>query len=368
VVCPTQAILVGDLNDNSSRLSEFVHRNPVATRRPEKNTQPKLYYHDAHQATLDPLAARRPDGGLFVWSEQIESPHHLVSGHPGETSSSASALLSYDVPHSIPWDWRVSLYTLTKAIAAGTYLVALLLMLFGRLQSTGPLWQWAAPIVSGLFLAITGGLLIWDLEHPERFYLIFTRSHWKSWLVRGAYIIGGFSLILALHFLATLLDRADWQRWLGLPGLPLAVMTSIYTAYLFAQAKARDLWQSPLLPPHMLVQTLMAGSAALLIPAVLLEPAAVAPLSWLLAATSLIHILLVVGEITLPHGTAHVELAVHEMTAGRYRRAFRIGILLAAIAMAAPWINPLMTAPIALVGLFAYEHAYVQAGQSVPLA
>ena len=145
-------------------------------------------------------------------------------------------------------------------------------------------------------------------------------------------------------------------------------MTSIYTAYLFAQAKARDLWQSPLLPPHLLVQTLMAGSAALLIPAALIEPAAVVPLSWLLATTSLAHILLTVGEISLPHATAHVELAMHEMTAGRYRTAFRTGLLLAAIAIAAPWLGPLVTAPIALVGLFAFEHAYVQAGQSVPLA
>ena len=36
-----------------------------------------------------------------------------------------------------------------------------------------------------------------------------------------------------------------------IPGIPLAILTAIYTAYLFAQAKARDLWQNPLLPPHL---------------------------------------------------------------------------------------------------------------------
>ena len=67
-----------------------------------------------------------------------------------------------------------------------------------------------------------------------------------------------------VHFLAALGGRDDWSRALALAGVPLAVLTAVYTAYLFAQAKARDLWQSPLLPPHLLVQAVLAGAAALL--------------------------------------------------------------------------------------------------------
>ena len=36
-------------------------------------------------------------------------------------------------------------------------------------------------------------------------------------------------------------------------------MTAIYTAYLFAQAKARDMWQNPLLPPHSVGAGFVAG-------------------------------------------------------------------------------------------------------------
>src|SRR5213079_404574 len=140
---------------------------------------PKLFYKGAHQATLDPLAARRPEAGLFMWSEQQQSSVQVVSCNPTFNNSSAAALLSYDVAHSIPWDWRVSLYTWTKGIASGVYLVAALLVLFGFLGSQSALWLWVAPVISGIFLAITGGLLIWDLEHPERFYLLFTRPQWK---------------------------------------------------------------------------------------------------------------------------------------------------------------------------------------------
>jgi ferredoxin len=72
VVCPTQAILVGDMNDPDSYVAQIINRDTVAVRRPEKETLPKLFYKGAHQATLDPLAARRPEGGLFMWSEQQE--------------------------------------------------------------------------------------------------------------------------------------------------------------------------------------------------------------------------------------------------------------------------------------------------------
>src|SRR5215475_8521252 len=134
VVCPTQAILVGDLNNPTSSVSHAVGRTSVMVRRPEKDTRPKLFYRGAHQATLDPLAARRPEGGLFMWSEQQEGASYVTSGNPNFNNSSAAALLSYDVAHSIPWDWRVSLYTWTKGIASGVYLVACLLVLLGVLE------------------------------------------------------------------------------------------------------------------------------------------------------------------------------------------------------------------------------------------
>src|SRR5258705_466251 len=218
----------------------------------------------AHQATLDPLAARRPAGGLFMWSEQRETPEHVVAGNPTFNNSSAAALLSYDVSHSIPWDWRVSLYTWTKGISAGVYLVASLLVLFGYLRSDSSLWLWAAPVLSGAFLGLTGALLIWDLEHPERFFLIFTRPQWRSWLVKGAFIIAGYTLLLALHFLASWLGSRSFQSWLMIAGIPLSILTAIYTAYLFAQAKARDMWQNPLLPPHLLIQASLLVSPSLL--------------------------------------------------------------------------------------------------------
>jgi Fe-S-cluster-containing dehydrogenase component/formate-dependent nitrite reductase membrane component NrfD len=363
-VCPTQAILVGDPDDPTSRVAEVVNRQPVDVRRPEKGTRPQVFYQGAHQATLDPLAARRPDGGLFAWSEQAGP---VVSGAPEGTTSSAAALLSFDIGHSLPWGWRVSLYTWTKGLAAGIYLTALLLVLGGRLPDTSPLWLWAAPVGSGFFLALTGLLLIWDLKHPLRFHLLFTRPQWRSWLVRGAFVIVAFGLVLAVHFAAGFPGWRGLQRGLMVPGAPLAALAAAYTGFLFAQAKARDLWQSPLLPPHLVVQAFLASAAALLPVAAWLQPDLTGTLAWILAGGALVHLLFVVGETSLPHGTAHAKLATHNLVRGPQAPFFWAGVAGVAVGLAAPWIG-LWAFPFALLGLLAHEHAYVTAGQSVPLA
>ena len=392
VVCPTQAILVGDMNDTDSYVAQIVNREAVAVRRPEKETLPKLFYKGAHQATLDPLAAKRPEGGLFMWSEQQSGTDLVVAGNPQYNNSSAAALLSYDVAHSIPWDWRVSLYTWTKGIASGVYLVAALLVLMGFMGVSSPLWLWAAPVVSGAFLAITGGLLLWDLEHPGRFYMIFTRPQWRSWLVKGAFIIAGYTIVLAAHFIASLAGSQSVQSWLMIAGIPLSVATAIYTAYLFAQAKARDLWQNPLLPPHLFFQAVLLG-AGVLVPvaefnqrwgnsrglAFFLDYSFydVERMAWILAITSLIHLLMVWGEVSLTHPTSHSRLAVWEMVKGRYKNEFWMGIILSFFGGLLPLLGVLNVmdmnfavagSPLALIGMMMFENAYVQAGQSVPLA
>jgi Fe-S-cluster-containing dehydrogenase component len=365
VVCPTEAILVGDLNDPDSKVAQIVFRDVVNVRRPEKETHPKLFYKGAHQATLDPLAAQRPEGGLFMWSEQGNLPNQVTSGHPKEFNNAASAVLSYDVPHRMPWDWRVSLYTWTKAIAAGVYIVALMLIGLGIISWNDGAWRFAAPGLGLIFLALTGALLIWDLEHPERFYMIFTRPHWKSWLVRGGFIIGAFGLVLALHLIASLLLAPGLARALAWAGLPLAAATAAYTAYLFAQSKARDLWQSPLLAPQMLVQSVLAGSAALLPFAT--GSLMAGALAEFIGAAAGITLLFVFFETTMVHVTAHSKLAVWEMTRGRYAAFFWVGVLLLLGGALTPWLGGI-AALAGLLGLLLYEHAYVQAAQAVPLA
>ena len=367
VVCPTEAILIGNLKDPESRVAKFVNRDVVAVRRPEKETLPKLFYKGAHQATLDPLAARRPDGGIFMWSEQGQGlPHEVLSGHPGQANNVAAAMLAYDIPHRAPWGLPVSAYVWTKAIAAGSYLVTASLILLGRLDTTSVLWKWTTPLLSALFLAITFILLIADLEHPSRFYMILTRPQWRSWIVRGAVILTGFSAVLAAHLLWSFLGNGP-PRSLAIIGALLAIASGTYTAWLFAQAKARDLWQSPLLPLMHLVASVVAGAAALVIAAAVIAPELVPLLVVVTAVATALHLILIAAEIFTPHPTAHARLAVREMIAGRYRIEFAAGVILQLLGLINLSFRVEATVLI-LLGLLLYEHAHVGAGQAVPLA
>jgi hypothetical protein len=121
------------------------------------------------------------------------------------------------------------------------------------------------------------------------------------------------------------------------------------------------------LPPHLAVQAVLAGAAVLLPVDAVLDAGAGDALARVVAVAALAHLLMVAGEVTLAHPTAHARLAAWEMTSGRYAAWFRSGVVLVAGGLAAPLLGA-WAAPLALAGLLAHEHSYVQAGQSVPLA
>ena len=67
IVCPTQSIVAGDLDDPTSRISVTLARHDTTVRAPEQGTRPKLFYKGADEAALDPAAdghrGRRHDLG-----------------------------------------------------------------------------------------------------------------------------------------------------------------------------------------------------------------------------------------------------------------------------------------------------------------
>ncbi len=365
VVCPTEAILVGDLGDGSSRVSGLVASGAATVRRPEKGTRPRLFYVGAHEATLDPLAARRPTGDLFVWSQQ--GLGRAAVPDAWNPTVAADVTLAYDVPRQIPWGWRVSLSTWTKSVAAGAYLVALLMVALGGLPAEDTLWQWLAPAIALAFVAATAGLLVTDLERPARALLILTRPQAGSWLVRGAAILCAYGLTLVAHLGAAWTGSRSLQTAVMVPGFALAILTAVYTAYLMAQARGRDLWQSPLLPVHFGVQAFVAGAAALGVLGPWLGADASRLVGIIAGAACLAHLLAVLAGASVPAPTAHAREAARAMTHGRFARTFWASVALVGVGALTPWAGA-PAAIAALAGLWAHGHAHLRAGQVVPLA
>jgi hypothetical protein len=136
----------------------------------------------------------------------------------------------------------------------------------------------------------------------------------------------------------------------------LAAATALYTAFLFGQAKGRDLWQSSLLGPHLVVQALVAG-AALFVPEWL---------GWLLPLNGL----LVAGEVWGRHATEDARRAAHLI---QDDVRFTTGVLAVGhlLPLALLWFWPGLGAvagSFALAGLLLWEHLFVQAPQQVPNA
>jgi Fe-S-cluster-containing dehydrogenase component len=347
-VCPTQAIVAGDLEDPSSRLAHLVGREPIQVRKPEKGTRPRVFYIEADAAALVPAAAPPPSDYMWAQAPQLQAlaamPLTEDAGAPRRTYGVAEQ-------HRNSWGARVSLYLWAKSLAAGAYMVPALRSMLDRDAPLRP----GAALVAALFLGLTGMLLALDLRQPARFLWTLTKPQWRSWLVRGAYLIAAYGALLGLEILLGLLGRTP-PPLLQAVTLLLASLTAVYTAFLFGQAKGRDLWQSPLLGPHLLIQALVAGAA-------LFEPAW---LRFLLPVNGL----LVAGEVWGPHATedAHRAAGLIQASPAFTSLVLAMGHLLPlALLWATPALAP-SASILTLVGLVVWEHLYVQAPQRIPNA
>jgi Fe-S-cluster-containing dehydrogenase component/formate-dependent nitrite reductase membrane component NrfD len=393
VVCPEQAIIAGDLDDPSSRIAAMVATEQLTQRAVEQGTSPNLWYRDADEASLDPLAAvDRGDGG--IWSDPAGSwlsvdltPPEVDPVNPAPPAPATVIEYSSDVPrvvynkaHPAPWGWRVSSYFLTKGISAGISL-ALLFFIIDTPDLSSSWARWGAPLVAGIMLAATGVLLVADLKRPDRFFYLLTKGNSASWLVRGAWVLSAYAIVLALWFLfgvAGMEDQVEFMVWVS---AVVAIGVAGYTAFLFGQAEARDLWQAPTLVFHMLAGAAAVGAGAGLIASLGFETSDAMQKSF---ATTLVVSVGVLGAISVVdlvsrHPTRNIAAAVHHMTRGAYATEWWAGglvlgvlgpLVLGGLFLASEgglWSGA-MAGGFAMAGLWFADDAFVRAGQSVPLS
>jgi Fe-S-cluster-containing dehydrogenase component/formate-dependent nitrite reductase membrane component NrfD len=436
VVCPEEAIISGDLDDPNSTISRLIAREPVSVRKPEQGTAPKLFYIDAAEVTLTPTVPHM--SATFFWADVAsdqaraladqssrrrdviplqaavpkQNGHYAASGtsirtpHEQGMGAGASALMTggrvagqivqtaYNAQHKIPWHWPVPAYLVTKSISSGMFLALALAAGLGLAALDGR-FAAAALFIALLLITITTGLLVYDLEKPRMFITILTRPQWRSWLTRGAFMLIAFAMLVGLWFLVEaggvvgLLGPAPVTTlrvplaWIG---FPLALLAAIYTAFLFAQAEGRDLWQSPLLPFHLAVQAFMVGAGmlfmvelAIALAGLPLPPGMSAWLAWVFGVSLALDLFVtLVGEFGIPHASEIAARAAHAISHGRYRGWFWGGsitfghvlpLALLLLAIALPGVGLLVRAIAglaAIIGLYTFEYAFVMAPQEIP--
>jgi formate-dependent nitrite reductase membrane component NrfD len=205
--------------------------------------------------------------------------------------------------------------------------------------------------------------------------VVFTPQS-KSWLARGAFILIAYSALCGVFWLAAIAGFSITTFFLLWPTVLVGFCTAAYTAFLFGQCEGRDLWQTPLLPVHLIVQALLCGSAVLaLLPEVTGgSTKALAFAVPALIVTLILHLLMLLGEVAMPHTTDNASYGARLMTHGPFARAFWGGAVVPGGVV--PLLLLLIVGPgrivagvasvLALVGLLIFEWCFVMAGQSVP--
>ncbi len=408
-VCPEHAIISGDMENPETEIAQLLARQQVKVRKAEKGTKPNLFYIDADELSLNPIATEKTDD--YFWNSQglgvghfAKEAEKMAFSNPSiidaalkQNSQYASAgeiadkganksidvLLGkgrriYDAPDKgILWGWEVSAYVLTKAIAAGAFLVPFLAWAFGWAEINATAMWWGLGI--GLFfLMATGLLLIKDLDRPDRFLNVLLRPQWGSWLVKGGYAITAYGGLLSLLGLST------WMGWHGVTSVTMwltaavAVVVAIYTAFLFAQAKGRDFWQSPTLSIHMLLHSFLAGAASFGVIALFTTNG----MNWLpflktvLLVGLSINLATMLIELTTTHPTQDAKLTVDMILKGRYRNLFWMGVILFGnvlpiILLVTMGLNAMTLAIagiIVIIGIYFTEHIWVEAPQRISLS
>jgi len=408
-VCPEHAIISGDMEDPDSDIAQLMAKEQVTTRKPEKGTKPNVFYIDGDDASLHPSATERSNA--YIWSSQSagvghyaryaeslaegkdlirmvqdlegQKPNSKAATYGGDSTpkrqvevimGSAKARRVYDTPDKgILWGWEVSAYVLTKAISAGTFLVFVSGKMIGLEMSDQLVYS--TGIISLVFLALTGALLIKDLDRPDRFLYVLLRPHWESWLVRGGYsitVFGGMITVwLGGHYfgIEIISSIGLWGGFLS------GIMVAVYTAFLFAQAKGRDFWQSPSMVLHMFVHSIMAGAVFIILSGLIipLSPEWITLLSQVLIISIIINLLVMTTELTITHPTEDARMVVKMIINGRYASMFWFGVLLTTnllpIGLLLSGFTDLLIPAgiLSLIGIYITERIWVEAPQRISL-
>ncbi len=461
VVCPTESLIFGDIEDPASRAAQIIASKRTTVRRPEQGTRPQAFYVGASATALDPLAAVHED--RYMWADRqtggakdytkmlgpgvraepaavgavvgaavgvrgrsslrgmalpvltggaaplgavrgpdIRTPSPIAEGPPLTAAAMAAlvagpggavalplrqdARVAYDVFHPRPWGWKVALYLWTKGIGAGAFGLIFVTATLG-LAPVDQLTRLVAGFISLVGVGLTALLLVADLKRPERFLSILYRPQRRSWLAIGAFILIGYSGLLGLWWLGTLLSVDDTLLTiLGLPTLGLAVMTALYTMFLLRQCEARDLWQRPVTGVVLLAQATLLGAATVMPAlAVLGAPDALVAVAAgaLLVGGAVNLAALVLGEALAGHPTANGRAAAHLLVRGPFAGAFWVGGVtlggIAPVVAVVLWLGlsafGVAALPVLVVagasaaaGLLWYELGFIAAGQAVPIS
>jgi Fe-S-cluster-containing dehydrogenase component/formate-dependent nitrite reductase membrane component NrfD len=95
-VCPEDAIIAGDMENSETDIAETVAQEEVQARKPEKGTEPKLFYVDGDEGSITPGSTAREEH--YMWSDAPSQVETRGAAHEDfDLEKAAASLAESDV-------------------------------------------------------------------------------------------------------------------------------------------------------------------------------------------------------------------------------------------------------------------------------
>ncbi len=176
-----------------------------------------------------------------------------------------------------PWGLYISGFAFFIGTSAGATIIGGLIHAFGR-KDYEPLATRA--LIVGLLCLMAAVLFIMvdvtSLPRMVRLPILWRNETSMFTYTSASYYVFGLLLVAEIYLaVKTTLGKASdsekaWAKGLAIAAVPFAlIVVHAVTGSLFAVVKAREFWNSPLLPPHFAVAALLSGLATMTLVAAL---------------------------------------------------------------------------------------------------
>jgi formate-dependent nitrite reductase membrane component NrfD len=162
----------------------------------------------------------------------------------------------------LAYDWMIVTYFFFGGLSVGAYLFSVAANYWK--QEFKHLAKRSA-VLSLVTLAIGLLILLYDLGQPYRAWRLFVAFNPRSMLSWGVWFLNIFGLLNLIYTGLLFQAKENVAKKFAYLGLPFAILTATYTAMLLAQAPARILWHTALLPVLFLNGAIISGVAVVML-------------------------------------------------------------------------------------------------------
>lgn len=292
----------------------------------------------------------------------------------------------------VPWGIYISGFVFFVGASAGATIVGLMIHAFGR-DDYKPMGTRA--LLVGLFTLMAAVLFILaDVGNVLRTALlpwVWRNPTSMFFYTSASYYIFGLILLAELYYMVKIVRgrAADKEKkiakWLAIIAVPFALWALHgFSGALFSVIKAREYWNSPLVPAHFAIAALVTGTAIIILMAIvtskvtnreLVGPKTLGHMGKLLAFFITVTLFFDFFDIlTLNNSATLGGMEAWGLLTGKYAGLFALNLgglfvaLLILLFKGGRTTKGLFVASsLAIVGIAAYRYIFVQVGQQVPL-